>query len=264
MNTSSSLPRIVSPSEWLDARRQLLAREKELTRLQDAVAAERRQLPRVKIEKNYRFEGEHGPATLAELFGPHHQLIVYHFMLGPGWQEGCRSCSFAMDHTDGALPHLHARDTAFAAISRAPYAEIAPFRRRMGWAFNWVSSHGSDFNRDFNVSFSREDMEAGRVTYNFQTFPAGPLPVEELPGISVFARDDAGNVFHTYSAYSRGCEPAIGTYRWLDLTPKGRDEDAYAFSMAWVRYHDRYHENEPVDTTVGYTPPRGSFCRACD
>lgn len=262
-HTHSSPPRLVTRAEWLAARRLLLTREKELLRQQDALAAERRQLPWVKLEKSYRFESAAGHESLAALFGDHHQLIVYHFMFGPGWEEGCVSCSFGMDHIDPMLPHLGARDVSFAAVSRATAPEIETFRRRMGWKFKWVSDAGSGFSADFHTAFTREDMEAGRVTYNFAALPAGPLPVEDLPGLSVFARNSAGDIFHTYSAYSRGCEALLGTYRLLDLVPQGRDEEGLAHSMAWVRHHDRYDRDYQVDPTAHYQPPRGSLFRPC-
>src|SRR5712671_5208938 len=195
--------KIVSRDEWLGARKRLLAKEKRLTRERDALAAERRQLPWVKVEKNYVFDSPDGKKTLADLFDGRSQLVVYHFMFGPDWNEGCPSCSFNMDHTDSALVHLAQRDVSFAAVSRAPLAKIEAFKKRMGWRFNWVSSHGSDFNPDFNVSFTKEEMMQGKVNYNYtmQEFPS-----EEAPGISVFYRDAAGDVFHTYSTYGRGLE----------------------------------------------------------
>lgn len=194
-------------------------------------------MPWVKIEKNYRFESPKGRVKLAGLFGGHSQLIVYHFMFGPGWEEGCKSCSYVSDHLNPAVVHLAARDVAFAAISHAPLDEITPFKERMGWAFNWVSSHGGDFNRDFHVSFTPEEIADGnKVDYNFGLTE---VPIEELPGLSVFARDTAGAVYHTYSIYTRGLDLLIGTYNLLDLVPKGRDEDPEA-TMSWVRHHDRY------------------------
>jgi predicted dithiol-disulfide oxidoreductase (DUF899 family) len=259
MNIQSSPPRIVSRTEWLSARQAHLVHEKEFTRQRDKLAAERRQLPWVKIEKPYVFETLDGKKSLPELFAGRSQLIVYHFMFGPGWEEGCKSCSFGMDHMDPMLPHLAARDITFIATSRASLPEIEEFRGRMGWKFQWVSAGDNGFNSDFHVSFSREDMEAGKVNYNFQACPPGLMPVEELPGISVFARNANGEVFHTYSAYARGCEALLGTYQILDLTPKGRDEENLVHSMSWVRHHDRYDENYTLDTRVGYEPPRGSM-----
>jgi len=224
---------VVSQQQWETERRKLLAREKELTRLSDEVARERRALPWVRIEKNYVFDTPAGQHTLGDLFEGRRQLLVQHFMLAPGWEEGCPSCSYMADHTDGMLVHLGARDVTFVAISRAPLAEIERFRRRMGWKFKWVSSCGSDFNGDFHVSFLKEGK--GQVYYNYGL---QPFECEELPGISVFYKDDAGQVFHTYSAYRRGVEAMMGTYTLLDLTPKGRDE--HDGPMSWVRYHDRY------------------------
>ena len=224
---------VVSAEHWVTERKKLLAREKELTRMRDQLARERRALPWERIEKSYLFDTTTGQRTLGDLFEGRRQLLVQHFMLGPGWEEGCRSCSYMADHTDGMLVHLAARDVTFVAVSRAPLAESESFRRRMGWKFKWVSSFGGDFNRDFHVSFAKDGK--GQVSYNYST---QPFQSEELPGISVFYKDDAGQVFHTYSAYGRGVEAMMGTYTLLDLTPKGRDEHDGA--MAWVRYHDRY------------------------
>jgi predicted dithiol-disulfide oxidoreductase (DUF899 family) len=230
-------PHVVSPEDWLAARRELLREEKALTRQSDAVAARRRALPWVKIEKDYRFDSPRGRVSLAELFGVHRQLIVQHFMFGPGWEEGCKSCSFMTDHINPTVPHLAARDVAFAAISHAPLAEILPFKQRMGWNINWVSAHGTDFNTDFHVSFSADDVARGQVLYNFAE---QEVPNQELPGISVFVKNAAGQVYHTYSTYGRGVELVMTTYRLLDLVPKGRDETGLEYGMAWLRYHDRY------------------------
>ncbi len=228
----------VSPSAWLVARKELLTREKEFTRLRDELSQRRRDLPWVKLAKAYTFESSDGRVSLADLFAGRSQLIVYHFMFGPGWEEGCKSCSFLSDHLDPAVVHLAARDVALAAVSHAPLAEFAPFRRRMGWKFNWVSAHGGDFNRDFHVSFTPGEIAEGRkVDYNFSLTE---VPIEELPGLSVFARDAAGAVYHTYSTYARGLEPLIGAYNLLDLVPKGRDEAGLEYGMEWVRHHDRY------------------------
>ena len=230
-------PAVVSREEWLAARQELLREEKELTRRCDAFGARQRALPWVKIEKNYLFDSPRGRVSLADLFGSHCQLIVQHFMFGPGWEEGCKSCSFMMDHIDPTVVHLAARDVAFAAVSHAPLAELLPFKQRMGWNINWVSAQGTDFNADFHVSFSPEDVAPGKVLYNFTLQEA---PNEELPGISVFAKDAAGAVYHTYSTYGRGVELVMTAYRLLDLVPKGRDEAGLENGMAWVRYHDRY------------------------
>lgn len=230
-------PKIVSPEEWLAARLELLREEKELTRRCDAFTARQRSLPWVKIEKDYRFDAPKGRVSLADLFGNHRQLIVQHFMFGPGWEEGCKSCSFMMDHIHPAVVHLAARDVAFAAISHAPLAEILPFQRRMGWNVNWVSAHDTDFNIDFNVSFCPDEVGQGEVVYNYTK---QQVPNDELPGISVFAKGADGAVYHTYSTYGRGVEVVMTAYRLLDLVPKGRDEAGLEYGMAWVRYHDRY------------------------
>ena len=230
-------PTVVSPAAWLAARRELLRAEKEFTRQGDALAARRRALPWVRVEQDYRFDSPRGRVSLAELFGDHRQLLVQHFMFGPGWEEGCKSCSFMLDHIAPTVVHLAARGVGFAAISHAPLAEILPFQQRMGWQANWVSAHGTDFNRDFHVSFSADEVARGPVTYNYAE---QEVPNEELPGLSVFAKDAAGAVYHTYSTYGRGVELVMTTYRLLDLVPRGRDEAGLDYGMAWVRYHDRY------------------------
>jgi predicted dithiol-disulfide oxidoreductase (DUF899 family) len=230
-------PKIASRDEWLAARRELLAKEKRFTRLRDELAAERRALPWVPVDKSYVFDGPSGKETLSELFAGRSQLVVYHFMLGPGWKEGCPSCSLLSDHLDGSIVHLAARDVTLAVVSRAPYAEIAAFKARMGWRFPWVSAFGSDFNRDYHVSFSKEEVATGEFYYNYGM---DGFPSEEAPGISVFAKDASGSIFHTYSSYARGGEPMIGAYHFLDMVPKGRDEAGLPWPMAWVRHHDRY------------------------
>jgi predicted dithiol-disulfide oxidoreductase (DUF899 family) len=227
---------IVSRDQWLAERKKLLAHEKELTRLGDQIARERRALPWVRMEQDYVFDTQEGRRPLADLFDGRHQLVMQHFMLAPGWEQGCKSCSYMADHTDATLVHLAHRDTAFVAVSRAPLAEIERFRQRMGWKFPWVSSHGTTFNRDFHVSFTADERASGKADYNFGSKPLG----EELPGVSAFWKDDAGAVFHTYSTYGRGVEVMMHTYRLLDLTAKGRDEDGLGFTMEWVRHHDRY------------------------
>ncbi len=234
-------PTVVSRETWLAERRELLREEKKLTTLREQLAARRRELPWVKVDKTYAFEGSDGRVTLADLFAGRRQLVVYHFMFGPGWEEGCKSCSYVSDHLAPTVVHLQARDVAFAAISHAPLAEFAPFRKRMGWTFNWVSSYGSDFNRDYHVSFTPEEIARGKVNYNYTLMD---FPVEEAPGLSVFAKDSQGGVHHTYSMYSRGLDQLIGTYTVLDLVPKGRDEDGNA-TMSWVRYHDSYGPTAP-------------------
>lgn len=228
---------VVTEQEWLTARQELLRKEKQLTRLRDELSRERRELPWVKTEKEYVFEGAKGKETLADLFAGRSQLIIYHFMLGPEWEEGCPSCSFLADHIDGALKHLAARDVTLVVASRAPLARIEAFKKRMGWKFKWVSSYGSDFNFDYHVSFSKEEIASGKVIYNYGT---PKFLGEEMPGASVFYKDEAANIFHTYSAYARGLDILLGAYNYLDLAPKGRDEDGLAFTMSWVRHHDRY------------------------
>jgi len=227
---------VVSRQHWLAERKKLMAREKELTHLGDQIARERRALPWVRLDKNYLFDTPAGRRPLADLFDGHRQLVMQHFMLAPGWEQGCKSCSYMADHTDATLVHLAHRDTAFVAVSRAPLAEIERFKTRMGWTFPWVSSDGTDFNRDFHVSFTPDEMEKGRADYNFGGRPGGG----EMPGVSAFYKNEAGEVFHTYSTYGRGVEVMMHTYRLLDLTPKGRDEDELGFTMEWVRHHDRY------------------------
>jgi predicted dithiol-disulfide oxidoreductase (DUF899 family) len=235
VNTVNHL--VVSRDQWAAARKALLAREKELTRLRDQVARERRALPWVRIEKSYVFDGLEGRRTLAELFEGRRQLMVQHFMFAPGWEEGCPSCSFMADHIDGMNVHLAHRDLTLLVVSRAKLADIERFRRRMGWKFTWVSSYANDFNRDFGVTFTPEERTMREVSSNYGM---RPFPDEEEPGISVFYKDDAGDVFHTYSTYARGVEVMMGAYNILDLTPKGRDEDDLSFTMDWLRHHDRY------------------------
>ena len=231
---------VVSQDEWLTARKALLAKEKEFSKQRDALSVARRKLPWVKVEENYVFEGRAGQETLADLFAGKSQLMIYHFMLGPSWVQGCPSCSFLADHFDGANVHLAQRDVSFVVVSRAPLSEIEAYKKRMGWRFKWVSSHGSDFNYDFRVSFTPEEKASGEVDYNYARVP---FPSEEAPGLSAFIKD-GGAVFHTYSTYGRGLDIIIGAYNMLDLAPKGRDEDALPWSMAWVRRHDEY-ENPP-------------------
>ena len=244
-------PRVVSREEWLAARKDLLVKEKLLTRERDAIAAERRQLPWVKIEKNYFFDSPSGRKTLADLFDGRSQLIIYHFMFGPEWNEGCPSCSFVMDSTDGSLAHLEQRDVSFVAVSRAPLSKIDAFKKRMGWKFTWVSSNETDFNYDFHTSFTPDQMAGGKVEYNFDLVP---FPSAEAQGISVFYKDRDGNIFHTYSAYARGVETVLNTYNYLDLVPKGRDEDELPFTMSWVRHHDRYADGRLADSDRPYWP----------
>ncbi len=233
--------KIVSREEWTSARKALLAKEKEFTRARDRLSAERRTLPWVKVDKAYVFDTPQGKKTLAELFDGRSQLIVYHFMLGPEWDEGCPSCSFLADHFDGANIHLAQRDVTFIAISRAPLAEIEAFKRRMGWHFPWVSSFGNDFNFDYHVSFA-EDQVGKDGDYNYEQ---QEIVSDEMPGASVFYKDADGTVFHTYSAYARGLDILLGAYNFLDLTPKGRNEAELPWTMAWVRHHDKYESAKP-------------------
>jgi predicted dithiol-disulfide oxidoreductase (DUF899 family) len=244
---------VVSSDRWVAERKKLLAHERELTHLRDQIARERRALPWVRIDKNYVFDTPSGPRSLTDLFEGRHQLLVQHFMFGPSWEQGCPSCSYMADHTDGMTVHLAHRDTTFVAISRAPLAEIQRFRQRMGWQFKWVSSNANDFNFDFGVSFTPEEKVKNEVTYNYGT---QPYEWDELPGISGFYKDDAGKTFHTYSTYRRGVEAMMGTYNLLDLTSKGRDEKP-GEGMAWVRHHDRY-EPDPVAKAA----PTGGSCHA--
>jgi predicted dithiol-disulfide oxidoreductase (DUF899 family) len=228
---------VVSTEQWLVARKDLLTREKELTRLRDEVSRHRRELPWVNVDNAYVFDGPDGKETLANLFDGRSQLIVYHFMLGPGWEEGCKSCSYLADHFDGANWHLPHRDVSFVVVSRAPLSEIDPYKKRMGWRFRWVSSYGNDFNFDYHVSATEEEQAKGKMYYNYET---QELPSEEMPGLSVFYKDKDGDVFHTYSTYARGLDILVGAYNFLDLVPKGRDEGQLDFTMDWVRRHDEY------------------------
>ncbi len=250
--------RIVSRDEWLTARKAHLAEEKAFTRARDALSRKRRELPWVKVDKAYAFDGPNGKETLADLFGNKNQLIVYHFMLGPDWEEGCPSCSLLADHFDGAAIHLAQRDVAFVVVSRAPLPQIEAFKRRMGWHFKWVSSFGSDFNYDYQVSASPQEKAAGKVMYNYELTE---FPSEERPGASVFYKNAAGEVFHTYSAYGRGLDILIGAYNLLDIAPKGRDEEGLTYTMAWVRHHDRY-DGAAVDANATYEQPAKDSC--CD
>lgn len=228
---------IVSKAEWLEARKRLLAKEKEFTHMRDQLSEQRRALPWMAVTEPYVFERTRGQATLAELFDGRSQLVVYHFMFAPDWQAGCKGCSFWADNFNGIVAHLKQRDVSFAAISRAPLPKLSAFARRLGWTFEWVSSSGSEFNRDYGVSFSPEDIARGEISYNYTTQKAyGP----ELPGISVFFKDADGNVFHTYSCYARGLDMMNTAYHYLDLVPKGRDEAGLPSTMSWLRLRDEY------------------------
>jgi predicted dithiol-disulfide oxidoreductase (DUF899 family) len=261
--------KVVSREKWIAARKELLKKEKESTRLLDQVSAERRSLPWVKIDKDYVFDSPGGKVKLADLFEGRSQLAIYHFMFGPDWQEGCPSCSYVSDHLDPTLPHLAARDVTLVAVSRAPLPKIEGFKKRMGWHFKWVSSYGTDFNTDFHVSFPKEESAGSKVEYNYELME---FPSEEGPGLSMFYKDADGNIFHTYSTYGRGLDQLLGTYRVLDMAPKGRDEDDLPFGMAWVRYHDRYDTNKAafadankpywpdVDVEAGTQPKSSAAC----
>jgi len=232
---------IVSREAWLVARKQHLDKEKELTRLHDELNEERRKLPWVKIEKSYVFDGPNGKETLADIFDGRSQLIVKHFMFGPDWREGCIGCSFGADHLDGANVHLAHHDVTLVAVSRKPLVDIEAFKQRMGWHFKWMSSYDSDFNFDFQVSFKKEDLEKGKVYYNYKM---RHLQSDEMSGLGVFYKDEEGNIFHTYSTYARGDEKTVGAYMLLDITPKGRNETGPNFDLSdWVRHHDKYDEN---------------------
>lgn len=226
---------IVSKDEWIAARKLLLTKEKEFTRLRDDLSRERRELPWERVDKQYLFETEGGPQTLADLFNGRHQLVVYHFMFAPEWEDGCKSCSFWADNFNGIVTHLKQRDVSFLAVSRAPWKKLYAFAQRMGWSFNWVSSGGNDFNFDYRVSFTEQQMQA-KVDYNYDM---RKFPASDAPGVSVFLRD-RDSVFHTYSSFGRGIDMLNTAYNYLDLVPKGRDEDGLPSTMAWVKLHDQY------------------------
>ena len=235
MEKTMSQPKIVSQVEWTKARKALLEKEKAFSRERDAIAAARRELPMVKVEKPYAFEGPSGKKSLASLFDGKRQLITYHFMFDPSWEEGCKSCSLVADHFEGMLPHLGARDVSFTAISRAPFAKLQAFQKRMGWKFPWVSSSETDFNYDYGVSFNADDKSTDKPGYNY----GSEQPTSERPGLSVFLRS-GDDVFHTYSTYARGLDVLIGAYNYIDVTPIGRNEKELEYGMAWVKHHDKY------------------------
>lgn len=230
------MPDIANDADWLAARRELLAEEKALQTARDQLARKRRALPWRRVEKDYVFEGEHGTVSFAGLFGDSSQLLLYHFMYHPDWDEGCKSCSFWADGYDAAIPHLKARDVVLACVSRGPLEKLLDYRRRMGWSFPWYSSSNNSFNYDFGVSFTPDQIEAGDGVYNYRE---GGWLGPEMPGLSSFIKDD-GIVFHTYSTFSRGLDPLNATYQMLDLVAKGRDEDNLEFSMGWLKRHDEY------------------------
>ena len=257
-STELAQHQIVSPEQWLQQRKLLLQKEKELTRLRDEINRQRLELPWEKVLKPYVFESSHGKETLADLFGKNTQLIIYHFMMGPGWKEGCVGCSFLADHVDGVLPHLQNHDVSLVVVSRAPLAEIEAYKKRMGWNFKWVSSNGSDFNYDYRVSFTPEDAASGKVFYNYEQ---RDFESEELAGASAFIKSGAGEIFHTYSNYARGGEMFLGTYNFLDIAPKGRNETGPYFGMRdWLRHHDRYGAGGHVDAIGRYHEEKPDSC----
>lgn len=235
---------IVSHEEWLAARRELLKKEKDLTRQRDELTRQRLQLPWEKVEKNYTFTGPDGELSLADLFGEHSQLLVYHFMFGPDWDAGCKMCSFLADHYNPLVLHLKYRDVSLVTVSRAPLEKLEAYRQRFGWTFPWVSSLDSDFNRDYGVSFSQEAVDNDAVNYNYAEKIA--FSSTEAPGLSAFCKEN-GDIFHTYSTYSRGLENLLGIYNFLDLAPHGRDEDDLPYGMAWVQRRDEYDDDSIVD-----------------
>ena len=237
-------PSKVSREEWFRARLELLKKEKEHSKARDELTQMRQNLPWVKVEKNYLFEGPNGKVQLKNLFEGKNQLIVYHFMFENDWDEGCKSCSFIADHYEPVLVHLANRDVAFATISKAPLEKLESFKKRMNWSFNWLSSENSDFNRDFRVSFTDEELEQGKGYYNFEEREL--FGTKEAPGISVFVIED-GQIYHTYSAYARGLENFLTTYDFLDIVPKGRNEKELSYTMEWVRHKDRYGDETFID-----------------
>jgi predicted dithiol-disulfide oxidoreductase (DUF899 family) len=242
---------VVSHEAWIDGRKELLKKEKEFSKLRDELTRLRQGLPWEKVEKEYVFEGPDGKETLTELFDGKSQLIVYHFMFDPEWNEGCKSCSLIADHYDPSVIHLRHRDVTLVTVSRAPLEKLEAFKKRMGWSFKWVSSLGSDFNRHYQVSFTSEEIDKGEMYYNYRR--GKTFPVREAPGISVFYKDESDNVFHTYSSFARGLENFVGAYNLLDIVPKGRDEGNFSYGMEWVRHHDRYDDPLFLDPYVGLT-----------
>ena len=229
--------KVLTHDDWVDARKVLLAREKDFTRMRDALSRERRELPWERVEKIYVFDGPNGKESLADLFDGRSQLIVYHFMYGPDWNEGCKSCSFLADHFNPAIDHLNNRDVSMVTVSKAPLPVLEAFRKRMGWTFKWVSSFDNDFSRDYHVSFTQDEIDSGKTYYNYRQ---RGFPSTEAPGASVFYKDANGDIFHTYSVYARGLDMFITAYHYLDIVPKGRDEEHLSFTMEWVRLHDAY------------------------
>lgn len=251
--------KVVSHDEWVAARKQFLSKEKEFTRQRDELSRQRRELPWERVEKPYDFQGPQGKLTLADLFDGRGQLVIYHFMLGPGWAEGCPSCSYISDHFDGMAIHLANRDVTLVVVSHAPIAEIEAFKKRMEWRFRWISSFGSDFNYDYQVSASPEEANKDKVYYNYEMMS---FPSQERPGLSVFSKD-ADGIYHTYSTYARGLDILVGAYNFLDLVPKGRDEAGLRHTMAWVRHHDKYSEGYFVDATAEWEHPKVAGTSSC-
>jgi predicted dithiol-disulfide oxidoreductase (DUF899 family) len=250
--------RVVSREDWLQERRALLAEEKQMTRLRDELSEKRRALPWVRIEKDYVFDTPVGRKSLSDLFDGRSQLIVKHFMLAPGQKNPCVGCSFEVDHIDGVLMHIEHHDVSYVAIARARLPEIEAVKRRMNWRFRWVSSFGSDFNYDFGVSFMPEQVAGGTVLYNYNETA---VPLEDLSGLSVFYKDESGAIFHTYSAFGRGAEEVLGAYMYLDLTPKGRNENGPNFDLTdWVRHHDRYGAPGRVNSVGRWEPAEAAGC----
>ncbi len=253
-------PKAVSHAEWIEARKELLAKEKAFTRQRDDLSRLRRELPWEKVEKDYVFDGPRGKEKLCDLFDGRSQLIAYHFMLGPGWAEGCPGCSHVADNFDGVTIHVAHRDATLVAVSRAPLNEINVFKKRMGWKFHWVSSFGGDFNFDYGVSFRKEDRVDGKVNYNYGAIE---FPADEAPGLSVFFKDENGDIYHTYSTYARGLDILLDSYNFIDMTPKGRDEDALKMPMSWVRHHDKYADGYFVDPDATWEHPKATESSCC-
>lgn len=230
-------PKVVSHEDWIEARKNFLSKEKEFTRLRDELSQERRELPWEKVATDYVFDGPDGKESLSDLFDGRSQLIVYHFMYGPDWDEGCKSCSFLADHLNPAIVHLSHRDVSMAVVSKAPLPILEAFRKRMDWTFKWVSSFDNDFNSDYHVSFTQEQVDSGSVYYNYKE---QGFPMTEAPGASVFYKDSNGDIFHTYSVYQRGLDMFLTAYHYLDLVPNGRDEGGLSYTMEWLRHHDKY------------------------
>jgi predicted dithiol-disulfide oxidoreductase (DUF899 family) len=257
-NTGIAEHKTVSHEHWLERRKQLLTKEKELTRLRDEINRQRLELPWEKVENQYAFEGPNGQESLADLFAGRSQLIIYHFMFGPGWKEGCVGCSFLADHIGGALVHLENHDVSLVVVSRAPLAEIEAYKKRMGWNFKWVSSNGNDFNYDYSVSFTPEQVAKGKVYYNYDE---RDFVSEELAGASAFYKAESGEIFHTYSNYARGGEMFLGTYNFLDIAPKGRNETGPRFDMGdWLRHHDRYGVGGYADAAGRHHQEKSECC----